>query len=682
MLQMKMNRSRCVCVCTLLCFLCLSRALKGNVKQVFSIQELTVTGADMMHCEKQPKVCVTSDTDCLHSPADLHSAPENFLNTTCHFLFQESSLTCRWTQIRYSRSEISSSFIFSQAEDVDDCPSILNVLSSFFLIIKTKDLLTQKEMFSHPYPLLMEDIVQAPRPNITSVSVSETSVSVSCSSGKYPVSECRIRYKLLNTEAYTETAGFRVFTECVCVLRGLQFFSVYDLSVSCFYGFGRWSDWSDETRVKTAEKRPSASPALSYYVFSDVNSGPHQLLLLWKALEVREAGGIIQGYEVSYMPIRHPSLKETINTTDLKVFVPVMMEEYEVRVCAFNSAGRSPYSWLTLHTSNTHGVCALRSLWVYSDGSSLRVRWDGEFTAVNLSEFAIQWSEASNPEHTHWRRVNRSTFSSAITDVRQQQVYSISVFPVCERVCGPPSSISADLQHGALLDLQLLSVASVSSSAVCVQWSWQQVNSSVNVRQYHLELSGPQDTHTVSVFPDQQQHWFLNLQPNTQYSVFIRAETTAVNFTRATLDVHTLLLDYEDALRFAVPVLLLLLICGIFSVFTRSICRQYLFPVISNPRFSLIGRWLLSPHLQAEAEVCVLMESVFLMEQQMEKSILQLLEEPDEDLSSSESCADEGTALWRANPDTHTPSSLPEYVHLPVMPDHTHYIHNGQIPAV
>ncbi|XP_016392062.1 interleukin-6 receptor subunit beta [Sinocyclocheilus rhinocerous] len=415
-------------VCVLICVFCFCCAL-GNVKRTFSIQELTVTQEELKDCGKQKKLCVTSSADCLYTASDgaprVPRTSENFLNTSCHYLMQEESLTCRWAQTNHIRSQTISSFIFSRAEDFYHCPSILKIYSTFNLTIKSKSVFSQKEQFSDVYLLVIRDIIQAPRPLISSVNVTDSSINVTWTSGKIPVTKCKIRYKRLNTESWAETADLPSSVESQFMIEGLQAFSEYHLRVSCSHGFGRWSDWSDETRVKTSESLPTVALSLSYYVDSDENSRIRQLVLLWKALDVTDARGLIQGYEVSYMPIKQPSLKKTIHTTHLKVVVPVRSEEYEVSVCAFNSVGCSPHRRLALDASRTHDVPALKSLWVYPDGPSLRICWEHEFTAVNVSEFAIEWSAATEREHRRWERVTGSTFTAPLPGLITQNTCDV-----------------------------------------------------------------------------------------------------------------------------------------------------------------------------------------------------------------------------------------------------------------
>ncbi|XP_043102221.1 interleukin-6 receptor subunit beta isoform X2 [Puntigrus tetrazona] len=666
---MSSKRSVCVLICVFCCAL-------GNAKRTFSVQELTVTRDDLEDCGKQKELCVTSREDCPSVASDgaprLPRTPEHFLNTSCHYLIHDESLTCRWIQTKDVRSETISSFILSRA-NIHRCPAILNIHSTFNLTIKSKSVIGQKEHFSDVYPLTIEDIIQAPRPLITSLNATDSSVSLTWSSVNMSLSitKCKVRYKRLDAKSWTETAGFPASVESQLVIEGLQAFSEFSLGVSCCHGFGRWSDWSHETRVKTTESPPSAAVSLSYYVDSDQNSGTRWLVLLWKALDVTHSQGLIRGYEVSFTPIKHPSLKNTVHTTHLKVVVPVRSEEYEVCVCAYNSAGRSPARRLTLDASQTHGVPAVKSLWVYSDGSSLRIRWEHRCTALNVSEFAIEWRPASDGALRRWERVDGSTFTVQLPGVEAQQRYIISVFPVSESLCGPAASISADLQHGALLDLVGFGVLSVSSSSVELRWSWKETEHCDNVLQYTLVLYGPSETRTLTVFPDKQRHSFLQLHPNTRYSIHIHGETSDGTFTKTSLDFSTLLLDGDETMRFVIPSVLLLISLGLFSVLSRTLCRGYFFPFISNPRYSLIGRWLLNPRLQGSGKTCVLkLDASFLTDQQMEKSVIQVESEPE---------ISEDTALWNEEESAGTPSAPPEYVDVPLLPDSSAYVQTGNL---
>lgn len=88
------------------------------------------------------------------------------------------------------------------------------------------------------------------------------------------------------------------------------------------------------------------------------------VVCLWQALDRSDARGLIQGYEVSYAPSKHLAHRRTNRTSDLKMLVSVMSEEYDVTVSAYNSAGRSPSRRLRVnaalhHGEKTHGLSVL-----------------------------------------------------------------------------------------------------------------------------------------------------------------------------------------------------------------------------------------------------------------------------------------------------------------------------------
>ncbi|XP_051508628.1 interleukin-6 receptor subunit beta-like isoform X2 [Myxocyprinus asiaticus] len=691
---MTSRRVLCMLICVFSISCCVS-SLNRGVKHVFSIQELTVTGENLMHCGNQKNMCVMDGIDCISTVSDrtlnVSRSLENFVNTSCHYLLHEMSFTCRWIQLNKYKTGIINTFIISRAKNIIDCPSILNFYSSFNLTIKSKNVFNQNEIFSAVYTVKLREIIQAPRPVVTSVNTTDTSLTITWTSGKRTIEKCLIRYKRFN-ESWTETEVFTPSVEFLFVINGLQPFTEYSLSVSCVHELGRWSDWSAETRVKTSESRPTAPPAVSYYVSSDKNSRTRQLWLLWKALDITDARGLIRGYEVSYAPIRQPSIRRVVNTSDLKTVVLIMAEVYDVTVAAYNSAGQSPYRQIRVHADLPQDVLAMKGLWVYSEGPSLRLYWEHELTTINVSEFAIEWCSTENNNTSHWKRVSGSTFTTILTGIRPDEIYNISVYAVSDTLCGRPTSISANLQHGTLLDLVRFRLVNVTKSSVSVQWVWQETKLSINVLQYRLVLKGKHETHSLQIFPNTQQHSFYNLQANTRYSVFIHGETTTGNFSKASLDVNTPLLDYDEIIKLAVPVVFLVLSSGIFLILTRTVCKEYFFPNIANPSYSLIGRWLLNPHYEGNGNICVLqLDTFFVVDQQMEKIHVEhhmSVASDDEDLIPSKifsTCKGTTQTLWKSNSDylesTQRPSSVPEYIDLPIIPANLDYVQNGQNPG-
>uniref|UniRef100_A0A667WLZ1 Fibronectin type-III domain-containing protein n=1 Tax=Myripristis murdjan TaxID=586833 RepID=A0A667WLZ1_9TELE len=104
------------------------------------------------------------------------------------------------------------------------------------------------------------------------------------------------------------------------------------------------------------------------------------------------------------------------------------------------------------------------------------------------------------------------------------QSYNISVFPVSGELCGPPQALPASLQHGALLEAVRLQQVGVTKTTVTVMWAWQRRTEPIRVSRYRVMLRSDSEEQVLSVWPDQSEHTFLNLTPNTEYSVLLLAD--------------------------------------------------------------------------------------------------------------------------------------------------------------
>lgn len=115
----------------------------------------------------------------------------------------------------------------------------------------------------------------------------------------------------------------------------------------------------------------------------------------------------------------------------------------------------------------------------------------------------------------------------------------------------------------ALMEAIGLRVVSVTKSTVTVMWAWQQKSEPIRVKRYRVVLRRDSDTQSrissetsislnhrkscknatltslsleaVSLWPDQLQHTFFNLTPDTEYSVLLQAD----NVSRSIVTVST-----------------------------------------------------------------------------------------------------------------------------------------------
>ncbi|XP_042337776.1 uncharacterized protein LOC121938661 [Plectropomus leopardus] len=133
-------------------------------------------------------------------------------------------------------------------------------------------------------------------------------------------------------------------------------------------------------------------------------------------------------------------------------------------------------------------------------------------------------------------------------------------------------------------------------------WAWQRNSGpSERVNGYSVTLRKDSERQTLSLWPDQRQHTFLNLKPNTEYSLLLLAD----NVSRSFISVRT---DFDEVpvVAAATPLLLLAVTVFIVSILSRTLYKSYFFPLISSPRGSTAGQWLMDPNHLKTAEKTIL----------------------------------------------------------------------------
>ncbi|XP_035377975.1 interleukin-31 receptor subunit alpha isoform X2 [Electrophorus electricus] len=648
-----------------------------------SYKELAVSGHDLKLCESRRNVCVMDIMDCSFEPL---KGKEMFLDTSCHYLVHERSFVCKW--IYLDDAKIINSFIFSQTSAFSHCPSIFNPLADFNLIIKSKNIIDKKEMYSEVYAISIANITQAPRPTIMSVNATETSIIITWMTGQFHSSACQIFYKLSTSKFWTVVSVIpfeEKFPENLYTINGLQPFSQYDLTIACRGAYGLWSDWSAEYQAMTLESAPTAPPYVSYCVEPlDDNFDTQKLVLLWKSLERGVAQGVILGYEVTYTSTKRASLKRIINTTDLKAVLEIAVGNYNITVKAYNIAGHSPAQHVGISTGFYQRLPAVKGLWAIAEASSLRIRWEIEKTAMNVTEFAIEWFPFHDVASKQWKRLNGSFSTVLPGSIRPLKTYNISVYPLCDALCGPPASVQASLKHGTLLDIVQLKLVNVTKTSVTVKWVWQEKAPSTSTLQYRLALRGLHEIRSLVVFPHQWTHTFYRLQTNVKYSVYIYGETTFGNYSKTNIEFTTPFLENDGIIKAVVPIVFLIIGFGIFSILSRAIYKDSSSNII-NPGHSFIGHWLLHSLHERDHIISVLkLEDFTLPNQVIEKSLIQIEyqmsdeEDFDEDKFLSKiypphDCPEENSVNVE---NSLTPHGLTEYVDLPLIPGHSEYVVN------
>ncbi|XP_042277102.1 interleukin-6 receptor subunit beta [Thunnus maccoyii] len=560
-----------------------------------SSHKVTVKETDLNLCEKDDKVCVTDFRDC--NPRTSTSILKT-LNMSCFYQMSNRSVTCEWGQSD-GATESDASLIFSSDDKVISCKGIFIPVANLKVTAKVKDYTLGREIWSQPHNVFLFDIMKPSQPALTLLGSTEDSVTVSWNGSR----RCRLRYRVNNTHTWTQAPDLISARPQNYTIKDLLPFTVYRASVACKEDYGIWSDWSSDITARTLERAPSRPPEVCYRVEKTDSGERPQLRLMWKDLDLSEAGGRILGYQVSYKPVKEWPLQDRTliqNVTEVTALLVVEEGNCNVTVKAFNEAGYGPATCLKIDTHRQNTLPSVRNLWVSSSVKDLLVQWEIP-AAPPVSHYDVQWRPETRPSTCCWTRVGGLNTSAVIKDVDPDVSYMISVFPVVKQQCGSPQSLAASLQQGALMEVVRPKVVDTTKTTVTVAWAWQRKTAPIRVNRYALMLRKDAETQTLLLWPDQWQHTFLHLEPNTEYSLHLLAD----NVSRNIIPVRTHF-DEIPVVAAVTPLLLLAVTVLIISILSRTVYKSYFFPRISSPRGSTTGQWLMYQHHERTRERSIL----------------------------------------------------------------------------
>ncbi|XP_041642778.1 interleukin-6 receptor subunit beta [Cheilinus undulatus] len=557
-------------------------------------------------CEKSNRIeaCVNDSDDCdLQPPTSLQQT----LNISCYYEEKRKnqnwfrSFTCEWSEESDGHTEPKVSVIVRSHHTIFSCKTIINRLAFFDVTVRIKNYQTGREIWSRPHTLDARRATKPSPPDLTVLSSSNHSAIVSWTCTNQ--CSCQLRYKVDNTSTWTQAPDLISGGRSVKLnhtLSDLRPFTDYRAAVRCRESSVFWSQWSADALVKTLERVPSRSPDVCYRLEKADAAESFLLHLMWKDLPLLDAGGRILGYQVSYGPMRTQD-RLIKNVRDVTAVLEVNAGNYSVSVRAFNMAGYGPAANISIDTQRQTTVPSVRHLWALSSADGLLVRWETPKDPLSLSlpvsHYVVQWRSEDQQSSSHWRTVDNPNTSTVIQEIDPDESYRISVFPCYHHQCGAPQSLPASLQHGALMEVVKLKVVNVTKTTVTVMWAWrrtQQTQSEpIKVEGYRVMLRRGSERQTLPLWPDQQQHTFVNLQPNTDYSLVLMAD----DYSRSIIPLTT---DFDEVpvVATVTPLLLLAIVVFIISILSRTVYKSYFFPPISSPRGSTTGQWLMDPNPQ------------------------------------------------------------------------------------
>uniref|UniRef100_A0A3P8VJ71 Interleukin-6 receptor subunit beta-like n=1 Tax=Cynoglossus semilaevis TaxID=244447 RepID=A0A3P8VJ71_CYNSE len=528
-------------------------------------------------------------------------SPLEDVDLSCYTENKYTSMTCVLSLDTNPLSPPDVTVVLKSSARFYDCTVIK--LKNLNVTAHIKNRMNGKEIISLSHTRISSDTVKPLQPQVTVRNTTENSFAVSWTSS--PNMECRLRFRANSSLHWSQAPGYvSTYQKQIPVysIKNLLPYTTYKAAVACRGSV--WSEWSSDVTVRTRDKVPYRSPEV-FYQTEKTHSGSLLLHLMWKILTGPPGSPRILGYQVVYelLTALHPGGKLILNVTDLTQVLEVKEGRCTVTVGAFNTAGYGPTTRLDIDTRGRKNLSPVRNLWVSSFfpvKKSLLVQWKSSWDLTSDPQLShlVMWHYENQPSTKRLAMVDASANASFVIEgVDLDATYVISVATVDQQQCGPPQSLSATLQLGALLEVGDLMVVAVNKRSVTVQWAWQKKSTSDKVGSYRLELMDipprQQKPHVLLLWPDDaHRHTFTSLSPNTLYYLHLLAGDDSK-------DIKTITTEF-DYIQLVVTLLLLAVCLFIVCILSRTVYKIYFISYISSPQNSRTGQWLMEKNHQQE----------------------------------------------------------------------------------
>nr|XP_020661193.1 interleukin-6 receptor subunit beta isoform X2 [Pogona vitticeps] len=419
----------------------------------------------------------------------------------------------------------------------------------------------------------------------------------------------KIRYKTVDSTSWTEVPPEDTDSQRTSfTIQELKPYTKYVFQLRCAINFaqieyrgneyeGYWSDWSEEVVGFTAEAKPSKGPAV-WRKISTHSPGNWTLELTWKELEPSEANGVILGYEVSVSgrpPLSFP-VKVYSHMNATKLILNVHNGTYEVRVTAYNSAGKSPTSVLLV--SATNSKAPVKDVVAFPKDGKLWVNWTAPREFV--SKYIIEWYEEcdSSDCSTEWQQEPGMKHSAFLKgDIKPRKCYTITVIPLYANGQGEGKSTQAYLQQDVPLNGPTVQTKKVGKFEAVLEWKPLSVEEQNGfIKYYTITYNTVTGNKTVVIVNASQTEYPLSsLSSDTLYTVQMAAYTEKGGRNGPQFTFTTKKFGEGEIEAIVVPVCLAFLaftLLGVLFCFSkRDIIKKHIWPNVPDPSKSVIAQW-------------------------------------------------------------------------------------------
>ncbi|KAF4112282.1 interleukin-12 receptor subunit beta-2 isoform X2 [Onychostoma macrolepis] len=490
------------------------------------------------------------DTTCqLRVQDDLHLGYESIMNSTgfCHSTF----------------------------------PIKKSIMSQLFVFLNVSNSLGSKT--SGPHTIILRNIVKPSVPEIVNVSCASRWCNLHTDNHSLNVVE--IQYSAVNGIWNTLQTNAKSRLN----ISSLQPYTTYKFQIrrKISHRVGLWSDWSQPKEVKTKEEAPDKVLDVWYLQAPKSPQSNNECFdIFWKELNLSDAKGIIQRYNIS--------VQEETGIMNSIIPVPPTRKERicysncSVSVSAINSVGQSPVKFIQLHFPGlVSGLVSHRPL----NNHSVALFWHK--LAIAGTEYVVHWYPVGNIEAIQWIRVVDTT--AHITGLQTQECYDGAVTALQSPAPKMAFIKGISTWQSAPEEGPVPKLCSKNSESLNVEWSeipQRKRRGCLKKYTVYLKNNLKGDIHSFSVDHPNREYVISGLSPAQCYNLWVTAWTDAGEGPKGSALPFCTPSDSEEMLSFVIltggAVLLACLILLCFCQFTfvqkRFLCCcQCLLPNIPDP---------------------------------------------------------------------------------------------------
>ncbi|XP_075199872.1 interleukin-31 receptor subunit alpha [Anomaloglossus baeobatrachus] len=542
--------------------------------------------------------------------------PETPKNVSCIY-FYKKNITCSWTPGNYPK--IPTTFRLTVLNDTDkQCTTTTNSCS--FLITDDQlgreyhvDLRVENGLGkdTRQFTVNTAEIVKMDPPEILSLKPNPSKdPSVLLILWRRPTLapeeldvNCSLRYKQLQDDHwdYTPDLHMEKEKETIYSLRRLLPYTEYVAAVRCIGNSGQvlWSEWSAAVTGMTPEKAPALSVELWRVITSTERT--RIVYLKWKERSSFRSLGVTLGYNVQWFPENRIFDTRNKTTNNNEMMLHISEDAHIISVVYFNSAGSSPKATLRIPGAAEKAREVISSVRISTaETEDDTVTWT--VTDARYRTFVLDWcidigGDICNISFQYVENSSTWTFKKGILEPYKR--YKISVYPILDNKEEAPYIKYFYIKEGAPLHGPTTKLVQQKMTEATIRWdplSPRDTNGFITAFTIVYKPLSGQDS-VITVNGDIYEYSLHSLMPNTFYSAYVIASTSAGNASGNHLHFRTLADGKSGSEYLGTLVgilgtcLLLLLILAIGYKHKKEKIKNLLWPNVPDPSLSSIHNW-------------------------------------------------------------------------------------------